>query len=249
MKKRSRLQMIYTMPYWDSDPGWFDSDEDPLPQPPPVKLNMPTLNIPHILPTSSKGPEANLSQAKFNETKFSEANLSGKNEESLPHSNRFHEAKFNEEKFIEEQLKEAKFEEQKLNEANLSGKNKESLPHGNRFQVNFDEATCTNKPHRNKIEVNSKNGNEANLPHSNRIEAHYRNGSPLSRFEALHNTSGSRSGSEVKWRDLPQSNMIGAGNETWTPSHIVTPREASYHSIPPYTTTPTGAGHPNNGAR
>ena len=49
MKKRSWLQMSYTMPYWDSDPSWFDSgttgdgDEEEDYQPPPVSLSIPGL--------------------------------------------------------------------------------------------------------------------------------------------------------------------------------------------------------------
>ena len=50
MKKRSWLQMSYTMPYWDSDPSWFDSgsgeaggegSEEEDYQPPPIPLSIP----------------------------------------------------------------------------------------------------------------------------------------------------------------------------------------------------------------
>ena len=46
MKKRSWLQMSYTMPYWDSDPSWFDTgtagdgEEKEDYQPPPVSLTI-----------------------------------------------------------------------------------------------------------------------------------------------------------------------------------------------------------------
>ena len=59
MKKRSWLQMSYTMPYWDSDPSWFDTGttgedgEEEDYQPPPVSLNLPgllpSLPTPHRL--------------------------------------------------------------------------------------------------------------------------------------------------------------------------------------------------------
>ena len=66
MKKRSWLQMSYMMPYWDSDPSWFDTGttgedgEEEDYQPPPVSLNLPgllsSLPAPHRItpPNNSK---------------------------------------------------------------------------------------------------------------------------------------------------------------------------------------------------
>ena len=59
MKKRSWLQMSYTMPYWDSDPSWFDmgtteeDGEEEDYQPPPVSLNLPGL-LPSLPPPSHR---------------------------------------------------------------------------------------------------------------------------------------------------------------------------------------------------